>query len=912
MVKSYSDGISVITPKKNILLACDGGEEATKTARIELDSGEFLASRYKIIEELGKGGMGRVYKAYDTGTEEIIAVKVLHPGIVHDQEAVKRFCNELRLSRKISHRNVCRMFDLQNDGRTHFITMEYVDGEDLKSTLERTGPLSPYKILSLAIQIVKGLREGHRLGIVHRDLKSRNIMLDKTGRVHILDYGIARGLAGSVDQTQTGSLVGTPGYIAPEQAEGVVDYQADIYSLGVILYEAASGFMPFQSRSESQKLSPNKFGKPLSIRRFNPQFPEKMEKIIFQCLEFRPQERYQTADAVLNDLYTVKNELDLEETPIQENHPSKNEKIRTIQQVLPVLRTMKRKRIFETLAAFIGGGWLLLEFVHWILIDHYHFSELVLDITLVVLIGALISTLIWRWHKAEPKRKTPLGARIAIGLVFGMTIFVVILIWNYIPPPPPHPGHSLAVIPFSDLSGNNAHMVDAMTEAVISKLRAFPDIRVVPRYDIERISNYEDLDGIAKKLRIKFIAIPKFWKENEYIQVYCDLWDVGKHVYMKTLEYEDNTGQIFEIQNQLSRDIAAALESNFYEKIQTENFDRGTLSLAAYDNYWLGRDEEREYRKLKSEENFVQSRDYFLKALSSDPQYSKAYWGLGNLYEARWVNTNAEEDFGAMVSNYQTAYDTDPSSAEARIGLGWTYFYLEDWDKACTYFFDALKIDPDNYDVHYHIGSFLRSAGLIKKAVRYYNKTLELDNWHIRAYQARSYCHWYLGEYKKGLSGLKPALALYPDDARLNISRILHLLALGKHKEALEAIQFVENIFVQQMGSQAVLNNQRALLLALKRNKPSLSSLIKKGVVSDFYQTLIHSLMDDKHEVIDNIRREMNSRIKTTEDKEYKYFYLILKHNFIFRPLHDEPEFKLILKQQEKTYKRLKSQLEGL
>jgi len=173
------------------------GVEVTKTLETpkeELTRGTTLANRYEIIEELGKGGMGRVYRAEDTKLKQEVALKLIKPEIAKDKKTIERFRNELKIARMIAHKNVCRMFDLGEAEGAYFITMEYVRGEDLRNSIRRFGQLPIGKSISIAKKICEGLAEAHRLGVVHRDLKSSNIMIDEEGNARIMDFGIARSL----------------------------------------------------------------------------------------------------------------------------------------------------------------------------------------------------------------------------------------------------------------------------------------------------------------------------------------------------------------------------------------------------------------------------------------------------------------------------------------------------------------------------------------------------------------------------------------------------------------------------------------------------------------------------------------------------------------------------------------------
>ncbi len=268
-----------------------------------LEAGSVFARRYLILEELGKGGMGSVYKAFDKEVEEKIALKTIKPEIAADEKVIQRFRNELKIARKISHKNVCRMFDLGREDDTYYIAMEYVSGEDLKSSVRRMGPLSTGKVLGFATEICEGLAEAHRLGIVHRDLKPQNIMIDRDGIARIMDFGIARSreLKG---MTENGSTIGTPEYMSPEQVEGEdIDQRSDIYSMGVILYEMVTGRTPFEGKTPMSVAMKHVTEKPKEPRGLNMQISEDLSRVIMKCMEKDKARRYQSA---LDLLYALK------------------------------------------------------------------------------------------------------------------------------------------------------------------------------------------------------------------------------------------------------------------------------------------------------------------------------------------------------------------------------------------------------------------------------------------------------------------------------------------------------------------------------------------------------------------------------------------------------------------------------
>jgi len=274
----------------------------------ELQPGTILANRYEILNVLGSGGMGSVYKAKDLELDRLVALKVIKPELARNSAIVDRFKQELRLSHKVTHRNVVRLYDLSEDAGMRFVTMELVDGQDLRSILEERGKLPADEAVEIFHQSCLALEAAHGVGILHRDLKPQNVMReDATGRVVVMDFGLARMIDSSDGMTQTGALVGTLDYMSPEQALGKeLDQRSDIFALGLIGYEMLTGSMPFRAESMVASLLKRTQQRAVPLSEVDKNIPGTLSNIIAKCLEKDPVNRYQRLEELEADLRSWK------------------------------------------------------------------------------------------------------------------------------------------------------------------------------------------------------------------------------------------------------------------------------------------------------------------------------------------------------------------------------------------------------------------------------------------------------------------------------------------------------------------------------------------------------------------------------------------------------------------------------
>jgi serine/threonine-protein kinase len=283
------------------------GVSVTKTLitpRENLQKGSTVAGRYTIIEELGRGGMGVVYKAEDTKLKRTVALKFLPPELTHIPAVHERFTREAQAAAALNHPNICTVYEFDQAGENAFISMAYIDGQSLRKKIE-SGPLELEESLKIITQVAEGLQEAHKKGVVHRDIKSANIMVTERGQAKIMDFGLARVTESSL-VTQEGMTMGTVTYMSPEQARGEkVDHRTDIWSLGVVLYEMLTGKLPFKGEHEQAIVYSILKEKPKPITDLKPDIPVSIGQVVSKTLEKDPDKRYQKVDKLLDDLKSI-------------------------------------------------------------------------------------------------------------------------------------------------------------------------------------------------------------------------------------------------------------------------------------------------------------------------------------------------------------------------------------------------------------------------------------------------------------------------------------------------------------------------------------------------------------------------------------------------------------------------------
>jgi len=678
------------------LTASDGAPpaltETLETPVEELTRGSLFAGRYEIIEELGRGGMGTVYRAEDRQTKEEIALKLIKPEISTRKKTIERFRNELTTARRIRHKNICGMFDLGEDREKYFITMEYVPGEDLKSFIRRSKRLSIPNLISIAGQISDGLSAAHAQGVVHRDLKPSNIMVDRDGNARIMDFGIARSLE-TEGITGEGVVIGTPEYMSPEQAEaGDVDMRSDIYSLGVILYEMGTGRLPFSGDTPLSVVMKHKGETPEDPKAFNAQIPEDLNRLILKCLEKDKGKRYQNADELGVELDRIERGI-----PTSMKEESK----------------LKPTASKEITVSFSLKRYLVPVFV------------------LAVLI--ITAVLVW---KLLPS-KGPVSSEVP-------RPSIAVLPFDDLSP---EKDQAFLCDGFSESLINALTMIEGLrvpartssfafrnTEHDLGEIGEKLRVAAVLEGSIQRAG--EEMRIIVKLINIADESIQ--WSE-QYNRKLDDVFAVQDEITLKVidgLKLELGAGEksgltvrattspeAYQLylrgkhfrRPETGRDLLNA-KSCFEQSIEVDPDYSSAYAELSYVHMLLG------FFGIKPRaESSRHAKQAVLKALELNERSAEAHTSLGVILEVfDWDWPGAEREF-------KRALALNPNHFDARYEYGLLLDRLKRWDEAQAEFEKSLRIDPLSWAAHMNLAAVFRHKGEMEKAEEHYNKGNELE-----------------------------------------------------------------------------------------------------------------------------------------------------------------------------------------